>query len=238
MSFKTSIQGYMALRKQANGDAAGAKALYQQAYEGGLASPRPLLSYAVLLLRDGEYDKARELLKKIDKLPYLTPEQKQQVILNYAMTVYRQGELDRAITLLKRQLERKVNGTVYGALGYLLIEAGDFEEALALNTAALEYDEDDPVILDNLGQLHYRLKGDKRTAKQYFDRAIAMKSTMIDTLYFLAQYDIEEGRLEEAREKLEKALDGRFSPLNYVTKQTVADALAALPGAGENGELD
>ena len=114
------------------------------------------------------------------------------------------------------------------ALGYLYVEAGDYEKALAFNTEAYDYDDEDSITLDNLAQTYYRLGNDKAKAREFFQKAIELKPTQIDTLYFLAQYDIEEGNKDAAREKLEKALKGRFSPLNYATREMVQASLDSL----------
>ena len=55
-----------------------------------------------------------------------------------------------------------------------------------------------------------------------------LKPGQIDTLYFLAQYDLEAGDKAAAKAKLEKALEGRFSPLNYATREKVEAALQSL----------
>ena len=104
----------------------------------------------------------------------------------------------------------------------------DIEKALQYNLEALDYDDEDAVTLDNLGQLYYRVIGDKEKAKEYFDKAHEIKPGQIDTLYFLAQYDLEAGRRDDAVEKLKKTLDGRFSPLNYATKDTIEKQLKEL----------
>lgn len=117
---------------------------------------------------------------------------------------------------------------MYETLGYLYVEAGDYEKALAFNTEAYDYDDEDSITLDNLAQTYYRLGNDKAKAREFFQKAIELKPTQIDTLYFLAQYDIEEGNKDAAREKLEKALKGRFSPLNYATREMVQASLDSL----------
>ena len=104
----------------------------------------------------------------------------------------------------------------------------DYEKALAFNTEAYDYDDEDSITLDNLAQTYYRLGNDKAKAREFFQKAIELKPTQIDTLYFLAQYDIEEGNKDAAREKLEKALKGRFSPLNYATREMVQASLDSL----------
>jgi len=117
---------------------------------------------------------------------------------------------------------------IYQTLGYLYVEAGDPEKAIAFNQEALEYDDEDPITLDNLGQTYYRLIKDKEKAKEYFHKALEQKPGQIDTLYFLAQMDLEDGDKASAKEKLQKALEGRFSPLNYATKEIIEEQLATL----------
>ena len=96
---------------------------------------------------------------------------------------------------------------------------------------SLEYDDEDPISLDNMGQFIYRVKGDKEGAKAWFGKAIALKDKQIDTLYFLSRYDLEAGDREAAIEKLEKAAGGNFSPLNYCSRETILKEIEKLKGA-------
>ncbi len=228
MNLIVSLKARSAATMMSKGKSAEAKKLYAEAEAAGLTEPRYLLSYSVLLIRDGEYQKARELLVKHQNNPQLTDDTRRQLYVNYAVCLYKMGEMQRALELLERQHQKEPSGLIFQTLGYLYVEAGDRDKAIAFNQEALVYDEDDPISLDNLAQSYYRLAGDKETAKQYFDSAIARKPGQIDTLYFLAQYDLEAGDREAAREKLETALKGRFSPLNYASKEMVEKAIAAL----------
>ena len=72
------------------------------------------------------------------------------------------------------------------------------------------------------------LVGDKETAKTFFDKAIALKPSAIDTNYFLSLYDIEAGDTEKAIERLKTARGGFFSPLNYATPEIIDARLAEL----------
>ena len=85
--------------------------------------------------------------------------------------------------------------------------------------------------MDNKGQFLYRVMGDKAAAKEWFDKAHEEKPGQIDSLWFLSRYDIENGDTAAALEKLEVALEGRFSPLNYVDKATVEAEIKRLKGA-------
>ncbi|NLO84996.1 MAG: tetratricopeptide repeat protein [Clostridiales bacterium] len=227
MGLTTSFKARKAAAKISKGDIAGAMQLYKEAVDEGLQDPRYLLSYSVMLIRAGQFQEARDLLVKIQKYQ-MSEENRRQLFVNYASCVYKMGELEKGIELLERQHQKQASGLVYQTLGYLYVEEGDFEKALAFNKEALEYDDEDSIILDNLAQTYYRLGNNKKTAKKYFDKAHEVKPTQIDTLYFLSQYDIETGKKAEAKEKLETALEGRFSPLNYVTKDMVQSIIDNL----------
>jgi len=225
MNLSALLKARGAAAKQSKGDMEGAIQLYQEAIDRGASKPIYILHYSVLLIRKGDYQKARELLVKYQKSAGLTAEQKVSWRVNYAACVYRMGELEKAIDVLERLHAINPCGMIYQTLGYLYVEAGDLEKAMSFNLAAIGYDEEDPVCLDNLAQTYYRLANDKEKAKTYFDKAYSIKPTQIDTLYFLAMYDAECGDLTAAKEKLDTALDGRFSPLNYATPEKITELL-------------
>ena len=220
-----------AVTAQQKGNLAEAKKLYDELYTGGLVSAVYMLPYSVLLLREGgeaNYLKAKEILKKAEKAHDMDAGKKQQLFMNYAVAQYKLGEMEKAIQLLEASHRQAPCGLTYQSLGWLYVEAGDKDKALAYNLEALDYDDEDPVVLDNLGQTYYRLLGDKEKAKEYFDKAIAIKDSQIDTLYFLSRYDLEAGNKQAALEKLEKAMEGRFSPLNYASKDMVQKEIDQL----------
>ena len=246
MGFLTNMKANKAYRLHARGDLEGAKAGYELAYAEGLCDAKLLSAYALLLLRAGDYQRAVEVLRKAEKAPVVTADQKAQIIQHYAVAIWKLGRQERALELLKEMFRKQKTGALYGMLGFLLVErasamqpGGDppvtpqdiqaaKDEALAFNREAVDYDEDDAICLDNLGQACYRLFGDKATARTCFERALRNKPGAIDTNYFLAQFDLEEGRAEAAIEKLETAREGRFSPLNYATREMVEAQLARI----------
>ena len=220
MSFMGNMTGNKALAAHGKGEYDKALELYAQAYEKGMDKPRLLRGYSVLLIRTSQFDKALEVLKRMEKMP-MDAKEKTDLHINYAIILWQKGHLDRAMEILEDEFRHTKNGTLYSIIGYLKIEQGDAEEAIRFNKEALEYDDEDPVFLDNLGQTYYRLVGDKETAKIYFDKAIALKPKAIDTNYFLALYDIENGDIESAKDRLDTARVGMFSPLNYATPEMI-----------------
>ncbi|MDO5298751.1 MAG: tetratricopeptide repeat protein [Clostridia bacterium] len=228
MSFMGNMAGNKALAAHGKGNYEKAIELYEEAYAKGMDKPRLLRGYSVLLIRTRRFDKALEVLKKLEKTPGVTDKDKVDIHVNYAIILWQKGHLEHAMEILEDEFRHTKNGTMYSIIGYLKIEMGDFEEALRFNQEALEYDESDPVFLDNLGQTYYRLAGDKEKARTYFDKAIALKPSAIDTNYFLALYDIEAGDIEKAKERLATSRSGFFSPLNYATPELIDAKLAEL----------
>lgn len=279
MGFMATIKAQQAMRAHGKGDLEQAKKLYEEAIDKGLMSARPMLGYAILLIREGSYDKAMPLLIKAQKCPDLTPDQKSQLFVDYAACLMKKGELDKAIHLLEKQHNRAPIGLTYQTLGYMYVEkysgakpvaeaapekaaeapempenadteasAEAAEEQMKVKTQedidrewqegidkmfafiqeSVDYDDEDPICLDNLGQAYYRVTGEKDKAKEWFDKAHAEKDSQIDTLWFLSRYDLEAGDKAAAIAKLEKALEGRFSPLNFCTKEMVQEEVDRL----------
>ena len=222
-----------ALAKHQKGDISGAKQDYEALISQGILKPAFLLPYSVLLLRDGgdeNYQKVKNLLAKIQRSPELKPDDRSQLLMNYAVADWKLGNREKAVTLLESAHREHPCGLTYETLGFLYVEMGDARKALSFNTEAYEYDNEASVTLDNLGQLYYRLLDEKQKAKEYFDLAHEQKPGQIDTLWFLSRYDLEAGDLEAAVEKLETALEGRFSPLNYVNKAQVEAEIKRVKG--------
>lgn len=228
MGFMGNLAGNKAMAAHGKGNYKEALSLYADAYAKGMDKPRLLHGYSVLLIRMGEFDKALEVLKKMENQPGLQQKDRIDLHVNYAIILWKKGYLDRAMNILEDEFRHLKNGAMYSIIGYLKIEQGDAQEALRFNREALEYDDSDAVFLDNMGQTYYRLLGDKETAKTYFDKAITVKPTAIDTNYFLALYDIESGDCVKAKERLETAAKGFFSPLNYATADMVAEKLKEI----------
>ena len=287
MGIGTMLKANKAYRAQRDGKETEAIRLYEECFAEGLNDARYVLSYAVLILRDGQYQKAKDFLVKHQKAPGMTPEQRVNLIVDYAACCYRLGDVDKAVAKLEELHRKGSKSLIYQTLGYLYVEkyalerkpdfaalaaeaaqtagmAPETEEsapetetsettlpkkrnagpeltpeeawnagvqkALAFNQEAVDYDDEDPVCLDNMGQMYYRVLGDKAQAKAWFDKAHAIKPEQIDTLYFLSRYDLDSGDRASALEKLKKAQAGRFSPLNYCSREQMLAEIAALEG--------
>ena len=222
-----------ALFHHQKGEVDKAKEEYAQLYNRGYIRASYMLPWSIILLREGgeaNYKKAKEILAKAQKAPDMDASRRTDLLMNFAVADFKLGNIEKGLELLERAHQNNPNGNTYGALGYMYIAAGMTDKALEFKTVALEYDDEDPVILDNLGQIYYRLLDDKEKALAFFEKAHELKPGQIDTLWFLSRYDLEKGDTEEAIEKLEKAMEGRFSPLNYMTADEITKEIERLRG--------
>ena len=198
---------------------------YVKAYEKGCSLPAPMSAYGLMLLRRGEYEKALEVLRYTRTLK-LDTQQWGFVYQNLGLTYWKLGQIDKAVEIFKKVFEKVQTVSVYGTLGFLLIAQGDitgnYEEALAFNQKAYDYDSEDASIVDNLGQVNYRL-GNTQEAETLFQKALSIKSTQFDTLYYLAKIRFEQGNKKEAMEYIQRAMEREESTLSTVPKEKAAE---------------
>ena len=204
---------------------------YEAALQQGMNKPSFLMAYSVLLMRLGQYERAMEIIRMTEKLDKLNTEDRRRLTMNYAICQWKLGDLDRAIGSMKELMKNYKNSTVYGSLGYMLIEqgdqTGDYEEARRFNAEALAYDDEDPVVLDNVAQYYYRT-GDTAKAREYFEKALEERPTQVDSMYYLAKLKEQAGDLEGAGALMDEARKIHFSALSTVGKQRIDEYAAQL----------
>ncbi len=291
MGFLSAIKAQKAYRLQQKGQTQEAIRMYEEAFGEGVNDARYNLAYALLIIREGQYQKAKDFLVAHQKTPGMSPEQRTTLLVDYAACCFRLGDLDKGIQKLEEQFRKTETGLLFQTLGYLYVEKYDqanrpdfdelrrsaaalraeeqpeesgipdqteqngeegaadanggvaeaetdpekaweegVEKAEAFLQKAVDYDEQDAICLDNMGQFLYRVKGDRKAARIWFERALKEKDNQIDTLFFLSRYDEEEGNRAAALEKLKTAAAGRFSPLNYCTREFVNAEITRLKG--------
>lgn len=221
--------------------------LYAQAYAAGNRKTGIMMSYSILMMRYGNFEQARELMKEISSLdPKMSEETHFELRMNYAICLWRMGILDKAIETCRYAGKSRKNSSYYASMGTFLVEnAGktgaeaDFEQARVLLDQAMEYDDEDAATLDNYGEYKRLLSlraadADaraelRRESKAYFERAYAVKPSQITTLYALARYEIEDGNFARARELIDKAMLHSSSKICPVSMEDLQELKARLP---------
>lgn len=194
--------------------------LYQKYYDAGQRDPNILMAYAVLLMRFDRNEQARDLLLLSEKLGGMDQKAKKQLRINFAICQWKLGDLDKAIENLEIAGSNGMTSMIYTALGFFYIEkgkqTGDFSKAEEFNISALEYDEEDAGILDNLGQLYYA-EGNTEKAYEYFTKAFNSKPSQVATLYYISKINFEKGNNEKALAFISECVKGNFSALATIT---------------------
>ena len=91
MGLGTMLKANKALKMQKNGNTAESIRLYEECFQEGLNDARYVLSYAVLIIRDGQYQKAKDFLVAHQKASNMSPDQKVNLIVDYSVCCFRLG---------------------------------------------------------------------------------------------------------------------------------------------------
>ena len=212
--------------------------LYGEAYKLGFRKTNAMQGYAILLMRRGEFERAREIMLECSKDKNMSQDDRFTLRIDFAICQWKLGKLDKAIETLNSAAQAKKNGTLYTTLGMLLVEkarqTGDYEAALQLNQEAYEYDDEDAGVLDNMGQLallmsdRARSEGDddqaaeqRAKALEYFKKAYEIKPEQISSTYYLAKMYHENGMDDKARGLIDEILKISVSAIMQVNKEDV-----------------
>ena len=217
--------------------------LYDEAARQGNLAPNILQAYTLLLMREGAFEKARELMEDMSRRKGLSDADWVQLRLQYSIYLWHAGQLDRAIETMQRAAAKGMNGSIYSTLGMYRVDkarqTGDFGPALDFNREAMEYDDEDASTLDNMGQLYEAMAdaegpgaqadGYRAQAKTYYKKALEQKPRQITTIYYLARMLHREGDDTGARRLLSSKDTLYISAICPVTREMI-DALAAEVG--------
>ena len=211
--------------------------LYAESVRLGNADVNVLLSYSLLLMREGEMDRARDLMLDLSRQKTLTKDQWFQLRFNYSIYQWKMGEYDKAIETIGRAAEYRMNGNIYSTLGMFWVDkarqTGDFKAAMDFNLKALDYDDEDASTLDNMGQLYEAMaerEASEETASEYrvkaldyYRKAHKQKPRQITTLYSLAKLYHRAGDDDRARKLLSVKDTLYFSAICPVTREMMED---------------
>ena len=213
MSILGNMLGGAAYYKHARGDYESAKRMYERAMEKGMTKPERLGPYGVLLMREGEFEKAIDIFGDIIRLRP-KPVFRIKTRINRAIAYTKLGRTQEAKVALEDIHKKYKSRQVYEALGYLYVIMDD-EKAEDYNLEAYDYDPDNYVILDNISQ-YYLQKGDYVKAREYAEKAYDIDDNKVDNLYHLALIEAHDKNMEKAKEYCEDMMNASLTGLNDI----------------------
>ncbi len=204
--------------------------LMEKAYKTGKLSTKYSLTYAFLVLRDGQLDKAEKL---INKITYLKKQEIQKDYLmlakiNEAIIMWKKGELSQAIATLEEMYDKGyVSTTFYGTLGYFYILDGQISKAFKFNLEGFEYNGTNLVIQDNLAN-NYLLMAEYDKAQEMYDKLLKQNPEFIEPYYNYAKLMEIRGNKQSAIEYYNKALQYEEKFLSTITHEKIRSDLKNL----------
>ena len=197
-------------------------------------------------MRRGEFERAREIMLECNKDKSMSADDRFSLRVDYSICQWKMGRLDKAIETIQNAARAKKNGSIYTTLGMFLVErareTGEFDEALAFNEEALDYDDEDAGVLDNVGQLYMimaeklRAGGEAEQAAECRKKALdalkkanELKPDQVSSAYYLAKLLHEDGDDARARSLLDHVLKIPFSAIMQVSREE-AEALRKAVG--------
>ncbi len=222
-SNRASIYTYIGRVKYSDGKLTEALALYEKAYSTGKTRPKTSGSYAYLLLKNGNVEKAETILNGLMNQKLLKDEV-QYIKSNLALVLWKKGDLNSAITMLEEVLPEFRNSTIYGSLGTLLILNGDIEKALLLNTEAYEFNDGNTIIMDNLANTYY-MDGQYEKSAEIYEKLMEKKPTFPEAFYNYGLLLLKTGSAQKAEEMFNKALGFTITFLGTITREEIEEKL-------------
>ena len=180
------------------------------------------VSYAYMLIRMGDYDRALEILNAYISLKNLDPKDKNTAKRQRCLAYYRLGRYSEALRDAEEVRESGfVTNTLYGLMGMLMLVLNkDLDETTKLCEEAYDYDEDDRDIQDNVSICYY-LQGDYDMAKEINGYVREENPEFTEGYYHGAQIAIKRGEYREAREMLDKIPSCNRTVMTTVTEEAV-----------------
>jgi len=222
-SFPLFLRG---MKTYGAGDITRALELLKNSVEAGLA-PKHQLTVGYLLLKEGYPEDAERIFTFLIHNPR-GKFNNQHARAYSALIHWKMGRLDEAVEELETLLtENYRSSALYCNLGFFLIEQGNLDRALEVNLEAEDYDEESPVIQDNLGLCYIRKK-DWGMAERVYEKLIKTEPAFPDAWYNAAQVALHKGEKERAVSLLNTALEKKFSYLSTLSKTDVEELLGSL----------
>ena len=218
------------------GDEPGTLAGFLRAEAAGRLGAEPVATLAYLLLKAGRTAEAGSLLdKNLNPGPRGRPLKQADLRLleTYrSLVLWKNGDTAGAAGLLEDLLAQGYRTvTLYGNLGFFLLELGRLDRAEALCLEAVGWDPEGKVLLDNLASVYLARELWTKAAETY-RKLLDLGPRFPEAWHGAGLAALRTGDAAEARRCWERALELPFHSLTTVERAAVEKDLAALAQGG------
>ena len=203
---------------------------FEKAYRTGRMKTNSALFYAYLLLRDGKLEISEKMINDIlaERRADLSRADYLNAKLNRALIRWKSADLDTAIEMVREIYDENFRTTaIYGVLGYLYMEKGEYHKAMEINKEAVEYNGDDKIIMDNYA-LNFIYLGDEDKSEELYLSLLEKEPDFIEPYYNYGTLLEKRGDIKKAKEYYKKALTYKEKFLSTVSHDEIRKRLDLL----------
>lgn len=196
---------------------------YEKALKHNTKSGYALAAYGLILLKEGQNEKALSLFEKLHMIDPSVMIEK-IAYTNKAVCLWKMNKIDEAIETLNKMNEKfdYISASTYTTLGFLYLLKKEYDKALEYTNKALEDTPNHGPALDNMGQIYF-YQNDLKQAEKYFKKALEEKSTMVDSKYYLGLTYEKQGKIDLAKEYFKKAYESNVNAFSTITFEQVKE---------------
>lgn len=231
-STRSGLLSHLAVRKYRQADFEGALRWFSRAAANKKANATVVLSYALVLLKVGDFDAARACLDRVADQE-LSDYSKDALAAMRGVLEWKQGSARKAAADLGKLAEESKNANLFGALGALYISIDMLDAAYQIGLEAREFDPYNDTIADNLGRTLY-LRGQIDEAEEIFDELIEREARLPEPYLNKALILESRGETEEAAGLVARARDIPYSHLSYYSPEDIELISERIEAKAEN----
>lgn len=203
-----------------------------KAYKLKNSSDQTALMFIYMLLKAGKYDKAGEVIAKMEQRE-ISDADRYTLLINKALFLWKKNRITESVELYEQLLEQGESSVLYSSYGYVVILTGDIPKAVEVNEKAYEYNSNDKAIMDNLG-LAYVKAGKLDEAYDIYDKLMKKEPSFPEAYYNMAELLRLMRDYNGAVREMKKCLSMNFDGLTTITKKEAErkmDQLKRLQGS-------
>lgn len=191
------------------------------------------IQFGYLLLRSGEFERAEWIFHEVLQMPKLTEQNKLQTETMLGLVAWKKGDLDEAIQTFEELHKREENTVIYANLGFLYLLRDGAEETLPFLQQAYEYNDTNPVIMDNLAECYIRMERWEE-AEELLTKAVKQPRPIAENYYHYAVVAEHNKEFDDALSYYQKAIKMDLNVLSGLDEQEIQKRIDRLEQLIEN----
>ncbi len=191
------------------------------------------IQYGYLLLRSGEFEQAEMIFNEVLQMEKLSEQNKLQTEMMLGLVAWKKGDLVGAIQLYEELHKQGENTVIYANLGFLYLLRDQAEDTLPFLQQAYEYNDTNPVIMDNLAECYIRMERWEK-AEELMEKAVKQPRPIAENYYHYAVVLEHKEEFEDALSFYQKAEKIDLNVLSGLNREEIQKRIDRLEQLIEN----